>query len=167
MVELLKVVSVEKMSDKDGIEYKRIQVRNGETSFIQLPTGEWKEIKQLSRTTYLNAWPQHERNGMSFREDPAYELEEGDETAGKIVTREVPAYDIVDRISGETREATRYTAAIFADSTDKESFEAAVRSTFMRNGHDLDATFNTSGVAASPRVQSIAKEEVKANAELA
>ena len=164
MTELLQIVSVETMSDKDGIEYKRITLKNGEQGFIQLPNGQYKEIKQLSRTTIINAWPAHERNGMTFRADEAHSLVEGDETPGKIVTLEVPVYEIVDTVSGDVREASRYTTAVFGDSSDVESFKAATKATFKRNGHDLDAA---KGVVAPKPVQPIVNEEVKKNAEIA
>ena len=170
MTDLLVVVSIETMSDKDGIEYKRITVKGGDESFIQLPNGKWKAIKQLSRETVINAWPAHERQGFTFKADPAYSLEEGDETSGKIVTREVPEYEITDNVSGEVRTASRYTTAIFGDTSDQASFEAAVKVAFGRADHDLDGQGSVPSISAPQRAQTMtapSKEEVEANAEKA
>lgn len=167
MTELVKVTGVNVFTDKDGIEYKQLVIKGSDIGFIQLPTGEWKQIKQLSRENRINVWPAHERNGMTFRADEAYALELNDEVAGRIVTREVAEYDIIDRISGETRKATRYSTVVFGNTENKEEFEAKTKAAFARQGHDLDSVFNAMGVKATERVQTVATEEVKSNAAMA
>ena len=153
MTEFVLITKVEFATDKNSEQYKKITVQDDPRGFIQLPNGEWEEFTKLSRTTSVNAW-EGRRDGM-------WSLEEGKKTPGKIVTREVPAYEIIDNATGDVREATRYTAIVFGDTSDKESFEAAVRATFARNGHNIDE------VVSAPRVQPIASQEAKVNAELA
>ncbi len=156
MSNLLKVKNIDMREDKNNNPYKYIEVSNYPHKLVIGPDGTNVKVRQMSRTIGITAWDKREVGEYSFAKDPAFDLKMDESFEAEIVTRKVPAYDIVDG-EGEVRTVDTYTCVVFGSSDDKSGFEAAISQEFKRRDHDLSASPLSTPATATEQID-IAEE---------
>lgn len=156
--ELLKVTGIsEPKVDKNGINFISIELSTPSKKRVKdVHTGEVISVRSRVRKRKINVFEhnyldlsnlakEQEVEIKKLKKDDykdidfdfAYDAEIGDQLEGKIVTKKVYPYDIPDRVSGEVRTVSFYTAVVLGDSQDEEGFEQAINQKFKADNHQL------------------------------
>lgn len=143
------------VTDKNGIAYKQITVSTASQKLTFNEVGQATISRIMPRKGTFNAWEKNypemlnlaRKKGVEMEEltqedlksvsaDFAYDLKVNDKLLGDVVTRKVEPYEVPNN-DGEVRVVDTYSCVVLGDTSDEESFEAAIKTTFQRNGRKL------------------------------
>ena len=140
------VVAVSEVkTDKNDRSYKTVALRNQtKVNVVDPETGEIFTAHVPAKTAKINAYEESYLDGTpSF----LYDLEEGAKVLGKIVTREVEEYEIVNEKGA--RAVRSYSTPVFGNS-DQPDWDLNITKAFRSAGHPLPGDVKVEELVESP-----------------